>query len=86
MLIFRKQYISNFQFYDIFIFQLHRIKTRSFTDKEDNKKYITEIHGNNMNMLGKQQKDENYSNEDNTFGKNTDDKGPGDLPFQGEND
>ncbi len=29
-----------------------RIRTRSYEDKEGNKKYITEIMGNNMTMLG----------------------------------
>jgi len=34
-----------------------RIKTRSYTDKEGNTRYTTEIVGDNMQMLGKRQDD-----------------------------
>ena len=39
-----------------------RIKTRSYTDKEGNTKYITEITGDNMQMLGKRSDDQGTSN------------------------
>ena len=38
-----------------------RIRTRSYDDKDGNKRYITEIVGDNMQMLGRRQDDQNDS-------------------------
>ncbi|MDP2423485.1 MAG: single-stranded DNA-binding protein [Bacteroidales bacterium] len=38
-----------------------RITNRSWTDKDGNKRYTTEIVGQSMNMLGGQKRDEGYS-------------------------
>ncbi len=57
-----------------------KIKSRSWEDKEGNKKYTTEIVGDNMKMLGKRREQEegNVSEPEEDFSKNT----PGnDLPF-----
>ena len=41
-----------------------RIKTRSYTDKEGNTRYITEIIGDNMQMLGKKSDNNSMSESD----------------------
>jgi single-strand DNA-binding protein len=73
-----------------------RIRTRSWDDNEGNKRYITEIVGDNMQMLGRKQDDENQgqqqqqqqyaqsSNEETTGGTFDESSGEDetdDLPF-----
>ncbi|MDY6801962.1 MAG: single-stranded DNA-binding protein [Bacteroidota bacterium] len=41
-----------------------KIRTRSYDDKDGNKKYITEIITDNMQMLGSKQSNENASSEE----------------------
>jgi len=57
-----------------------KIKSRSWEDKEGNKKYTTEIVGDNMKMLGKRREQEegNVSEPEEDFSKNTPEN---DLPF-----
>ena len=43
-----------------------RIRTRSYDDKDGNKKYITEIIGNNMQMLGGGNSGDNAENDTST--------------------
>ncbi len=40
-----------------------RIRTRSWDDNDGNKKYITEIVGDNMQMLGRKQDDEGHESQ-----------------------
>lgn len=64
-----------------------KIKTRSWDDKEGNKRYITEIVGDNMTFLGKPMTDRDSSNvpppSDDPYEApaETGDEGDGDLPF-----
>jgi single-strand DNA-binding protein len=51
-----------------------RIKTRSYTDKEGNTRYITEIVGDNMQMLGKRSDDS--SGENSSYSGAQTEKGP----------
>lgn len=72
-----------------------RIRTRSWEDKEGNKRYTTEINADNMQMLGRKSDDDssssqssqdNYQNDDrsepNKFDSSENsDNGSDDLPF-----
>ncbi len=44
-----------------------RIKTRSYNDKDGNTKYITEIVGDNMQMLGKRSDDTQSASDDSAY-------------------
>lgn len=55
-----------------------KIRTRSWEDKEGNKRYMTEIIGNNMQMLGGGKKSEDTSvSQSNEV---TESEGPGSIP------
>jgi single-strand DNA-binding protein len=59
-----------------------KIKTRSFKDKNGNQRYITEIHGNNMTMLGGQKNTSNDQvNKDEFLDNSSDDKTTRNPPF-----
>ena len=47
-----------------------RIRTRSYDDKEGNKKYITEIYGDVMQMLGNKADNQSSSNQENVAQNN----------------
>ena len=55
-----------------------RIKTRSYTDKEGNTRYITEITGDNMQMLGKRSDNRSDNSSDNSS-----DSSSGSSQYQG---
>jgi single-strand DNA-binding protein len=61
-----------------------KIKTRSFDDKDGNKRYITEVHGNNMIMLGSGKSDDDGQHSDYNGGSSDNNEnmaGEGELPF-----
>ncbi len=62
-----------------------RIKTRTYEDKDGNKKYFTEIVGNQMTFLGSPQKSNDSTNpptqQEDTSTVSDMGEGDGDLPF-----
>jgi single-strand DNA-binding protein len=60
-----------------------RLRTRSWEDKEGNKKFATEVVGDNLIMLDKRAEGHNTHNSDNTDGFNGDDMPP--MMDSGEN-
>ena len=60
-----------------------RLRTRSWEDKEGNKKFATEVVGDNLIMLDKRAEGHNTHNSDNTDGFNGDDVPP--MMDSGEN-
>jgi single-strand DNA-binding protein len=54
------------------IFIEGRIRTRTYDDKDGNKKYITEIYGDTLQLLGK--KDESSGNSHNEYQNNSSNK------------
>lgn len=45
-----------------------RIRTRSYDDKDGNKRYITEIYADNMQMLGSRQDNQQAENQESQYG------------------
>ena len=48
-----------------------RIRTRSYDDKDGNKRYITEIYADNMQMLGTRQDNQQGDNQDSHYGSSS---------------
>ena len=73
-----------------------KIRTRSYDDKEGNKRYITEIVGDNMQMLGRRAENDNTENQgvqtepqatgNNNIVNSTPDTGTTEDPFGGTNE
>lgn len=58
-----------------------RIRTRSWEDKDGNKRYTTEIFGDNMQMLGRKSDSSESNNSTEYKPPVVEEEGPDDLPF-----
>jgi single-strand DNA-binding protein len=58
-----------------------KIKSRSWEDKEGNKRYITEIIGDNLTLLSKREDNGNHNNQVVEKNTATAEESGGDLPF-----